>query len=274
MGILGKLPKVGGLMDVIRCDETNYLIWKWHPIGSISGFNNRENAIRFGSSIRVKEGEVAVFFYTQNDGTIQDFIEGPYDGILETKNLPVISNIIGLAYEGDTPFQAEVYFINLAEIIQVQFGVPYFDIFDPRFLDFGVPTAVRGRITFNIKDYAEFIKLHRLADFDLQTFQSQIKDAVVRYVKSVVANVPQDQNIPVVQIERKISLINDLVEKDIRERLEKDFAVNITAVDINAIEIDKSSEGYKQLKAITQDIATANIQNQSEVNIKNMHDMQ
>ena len=75
---------------------------------------------------------------------MQDFIEGPFDQILKTANLPVLASIVGLAYEGGTPFQAEVYFINLAKIIQVKFGVPFFDVYDPRFADFGVPVAVRG----------------------------------------------------------------------------------------------------------------------------------
>lgn len=261
--------KSGGFMDEIRCDESSYLIWKWHPKGSQQGNNNRENAIRWGSSLRVKEGELAIFVYNKRDGLIQDFIEGPYDQILKTENLPVLSSIVGLAYEGGTPFQAEVYFINLAEVIQIPFAVPFFDVYDPRFLDFGVPTAVRGKITFNIADYREFIKINRLSNFDLNAFQTQIKDAMARYVKGIVANVPAEKNIPIVQIEREILRINELVEVTVRERFEKDFGVNITAVDINAIEVDKTSEGCIQLKKVTQDIATATAQAQNEINIKN-----
>ena len=67
--------KTGGFMDEIRCDEPSYLIWKWHPSGSQPGANNRENAIRWGSSLRVKDGEVAVFVYKQKDGTMQDFLQ-------------------------------------------------------------------------------------------------------------------------------------------------------------------------------------------------------
>ena len=86
-------------------------------------------------------------------------------------------------------------------MIQVKFGVPFFDIYDPRFLDFGVPVAVRGTVSFQIRDYKEFIRLHRLTTFDLNEFQVQIRDAVARYVKDTVANAPAAHNIPVVQIE-------------------------------------------------------------------------
>lgn len=263
MALFGK-PRAGGFMDEIRCDEPSYLIWKWHPQGSRVGYNNRENAIRWGSSLRVKDGEVAVFVYKQRNGIMQDFIEGPFDQPIKTANFPVLASIMGLAYEGGTPFQAEVYFINLSRIIQVKFGVPFFDIYDPRFMDFGVPVAVRGTISFSIADYREFIKLHRLNSFSLDDFQRQIRDAVSRYVKDVVANAPAQNNIPLIQIETKTAQINDVIEMDIRERLKDSFGVNVSGVDIGAIELDKTSEGYRQLMAVTKDIAMIRTQAEME----------
>lgn len=264
MGLFDKNKRTGGFMDEIRCDETSYLIWKWHPSGVQSGETVRENSIRWGSSLRVKDGEVAVFVYKQKDGTMQDFIAGPYDQIIKTANFPILASIVGLAYEGGTPFQAEIYFINLAQIIQVKFGVPFFDVYDPRFDDFGVPVAVRGTISFKISDYRQFIKLHRLNSFNLVDFQKQIKDAVSRYVKDVVANAPAAHNIPLVQIETKIAQINDVAELDISERFKENFGVTVSGVDISAIELDKSSDGYKQLMAVTKDITSTKIKAETE----------
>ena len=260
MALFNKNNRKGGFMDEIRCDEPSYLIWKWHPSGVQSGQTVRENSIRWGSSLRVKDGEVAVFVYKQPNGVMQDFIVGPFDKIIKTENFPVLASIVGLAYEGGTPFQAEVYFINLAQIIQVKFGVPFFDVYDPRFSDFGVPVAVRGTISFKISDYRQFIKLHRLNTFNLEDFQKQIRDAVTRYVKDVVANAPAVNDIPLVQIETKTAQINDVAEYDISERLKETFGVDVSGVDIGAIEIDKSSDGYRQLMAVTKDITATKVQ--------------
>lgn len=260
MGLFDRSNRKGGFMDEIRCDEPSYLIWKWHPSGSQVSENQRENSIRWGSSLRVKDGEVAVFVYKQKNGTMQDFIVGPFDETIKTANFPVLASIVGLAYDGGTPFQAEVYFINLAQIIQVKFGVPFFDVYDPRFSDFGVPVAVRGTISFKISDYRQFIKLHRLNTFNLEDFQKQIRDAVTRYVKDVVANAPAVNDIPLVQIETKTAQINDVAEYDISERLKETFGVDVSGVDIGAIEIDKSSDGYRQLMAVTKDITATKVQ--------------
>lgn len=271
MGFFARNNRKGGFMDQIRCDEPSYLIWKWHPAGTQAGANKRENAIRWGSSLRVRDGEVAVFVYPQNDGTMQDYIVGPYDQMIETANFPVLASIVGLAYAGGTPFQAEVYFINLAKIIQVRFGVPFFDVYDPRFLDFAVPVAVRGTISFGITDFREFVKLHRLSTFSLEDFQREIRDAVIRYVKDAVANAPSANNIPVVQLESKTAQINDVVEYNIAQRLKENFGVTVSGVDISAIEIDKQSDGYRQLMAVTKDIFSGEAKAQAEARVRDIY---
>lgn len=273
MGFFSK-SKSGGLMNVIRCDQPEYLVWKWRPEGQDANSTKRENSIRYGSSLRVKDGEVAVFVYKQKDGTMQDYILGPYDETIKTANFPVLSSIVGLAFGGDSPFQAEIYFINLSGNIQIRFGIPYFDVFDPRFMDFAVPMAVRGTITFNITDYKAFIKLNRLINFEIEDLKSQIKDAVTKYVKQIVANCPVDNQIPVLQIERKVLEINDMITNYLAPRLSNDFGVTLKGLDISAIEPDKESEGYQKLRSITADLTAKTVQAQTDINIRNMEETQ
>ena len=246
MALFKNNPK-GGIMDIIRCDETGYLIWKWHPEGSIEGETAKENSIRWGSSLRVKSGEAAIFVYHSNGEQIQDFILGPYDSILQTENLPIISSAIGLAYNGNTPFQAEVYFINLAQMLQIKIGVPYFDVADSRYPDRGVPTSVRGVMNFKITDVADFIQKYQLRTISLDEFRGTIKAATTKYVKNVVANAPDEYGIPVTQLEKRILEINEIIEKYLRKRLLDEFGATVTSIDISDIEIDKTSANYKFL---------------------------
>lgn len=272
MGLFGNKSE-GGLMDVIRCDEQEYIVWKWRPSGEANS-TKKENAIRYGSSLRVKDGELAVFVYQQKDGSMQDFIIGPYDQTIKTANFPVLTSIVGAAFGGASPFQAEIYFINLSGNVQVKFGIPYFDVFDPRFLDFAVPMAARGTITFNLTDYKAFIKLNRLINFELEDFNKQIKDAVTKYVKGVITNIPADKGIPVLQMERKLLEINEIVAAYLKPRLENDFGVNMKGLDLATIEVDKESQGYAELRKVTAEQTTKTTVAQTDVNIKNLEDMQ
>jgi membrane protease subunit (stomatin/prohibitin family) len=272
MGLFGNKSE-GGFLDVIRCDEQEYLIHKWRPSGEANS-TKKENAIRYGSSLRVKESELAVFVYKQKDGSVQDFIEGPFDQTIKTANFPVLSNIVGAAFGGESPFQAEIYFINLAGNNQIRFGVPYFNVYDPRFLDFGVPVAARGTITFNITDYKSFIKLTRLINFELDDFKKSIKDALTKNIKGIITNIPESNNIPVLQMERKILEINDLIKPRLQDALENDFGVNLKRFDLATLDFDKESEEYQKLVKVTREQQEKTTVAQTDVGIKNLEDTQ
>jgi hypothetical protein len=276
-------------MDVIRCDQPDYLVWKWRPEVAEAVDETREdaeatrhgvhstvkeNAISYGSTISVKDGEVAVYVYHQKDGTLQDFIEGPYDGTIKTANFPVLSRVAGAFFGGNSPFQAEVYFMNLAGINQAPFGVPYFDVFDPRFPDLAVPVAVRGIITFKLVDYKAFIKLHRLIDFNKEAFRKQIKAGISGYIQGIVSGLPSEHGIPVLQLTTRILKVKEIAEGYIKPRRESDFGVTVSSVDIEAIEVAKDSEGYGRLMNVTQNLVEQTAQAQTEVNIQNMRDTQ
>ena len=238
------------MKNLICCDEQNYIIWKWRPDGKLLGESKRENGIRWGSYLRVREGEVAVLVYPQIDGPQQDYIYGPFDRILETDNLPVLADIMGLVNGGNAPFQAEVYFINLADIIQVRFGVPFFDVFDSVHTAYSVPVAVRGVINFRIEEIERFIRLHKLANFTMEDFQKKIKATINRYVKDIVCDAPEKYGVSVLQLERKMTLINEEIELVLSHILDEDYGIFVTGLDINAMEIDKDSDDYQNLLAI------------------------
>lgn len=250
MGFFGDGLSKRKFVDEIRCDESNYLIWKWNRGKDEASGNSKGNRIRYGSTIRVKEGEVAVFSYRdeEEDEVVLDYIVGPYDGDLDPSSTPDITNLLGLAYGDECSFTGEVYFINMADIIQIKFAVPYFDVFDSEDSSITIPVAVRGTMSFNIANYKKFIALHTLDNFSVQDFKNQIKDSMIRYVKGIILTAPGERNIPIIQLERRIEEINQLVEEKIIPRFLTDFGVTVTAVDIAAIEINKASQGYGLLK--------------------------
>ncbi len=235
MGFFSKILGSNDSQTIVRCDEAEFLIWKYQG-----------GAVKSGTSIIVKDGEVAVLV-----GSSQTTIEGP-------ANTTASEDL------------SEVFFINLAGSNVVRFAVPYFGVNDPRYPDLNVPVAVRGSINFNIEDYKGFIRMHRLVGFDMEAFQKKIKDAVIKYVKSVVSNIPTDHSIPVVQMEKKILEIGEILNQYLKQRLAIDFAINVRAVDLNAIEYDADDESYKQLRALTQGQAAEMSQTQHKINMDQM----
>lgn len=59
-----------------------------------------------------------------------------------------------------------------------------------------------------------------------------------------------------------------------KERLSEDFGVIVSGIDINAIEFDKSSDGYRQLMSVTQDVTSATIKAETAAKVKDIADRQ
>jgi hypothetical protein len=62
---------------------------------------------------------------------------------------------------------------------------------------------------------------------------------------------PTNANIPVIQIERSIDIVNDLLSQRLKPIVEDDFGVNLKRIDISDITIDKESTGYANLFKVT-----------------------
>jgi len=75
---------------------------------------------RIGSQVIVRESQVAVFF---RDGKALD-VFGPGRHTITTANIPLLVNLIGKAFSGQTPFKAEVYFVSTREFLDLKWGTP------------------------------------------------------------------------------------------------------------------------------------------------------
>ena len=101
----------------------------------------------------------------------------------------------------------------------------------------------------------------------------QIRDAVCKYIKSIVTNIPFDTGLPVIHLERKIFEVSSVLQPILKQRLESEFGVTTSSVDISDIELDKSSEGYRELKAVTTEIISEQEKAKSAINIRQMEGM-
>jgi len=75
---------------------------------------------RIGSQVIVREAQAAVFY---RDGKALDTF-GPGRHTIATANIPLLVNLIGKVFSGETPFKAEVYFVNMREFLDQKWGTP------------------------------------------------------------------------------------------------------------------------------------------------------
>ena len=160
---------------------------------------------------------------------------------------------------------------NLSKGSQINFAIPFFDVFDPRLMDTGVPVAVHGTIAYAIEDMDLFQSINKTEGFSDETFQQKLRSTVTKYIKGVVSNAPSDAQIPVVQLERKIMELSDIVQNKVAPQVERLFGIKVRNLDITSIYVDKDSRGYRELKALTADLEKENLMAKHNANLSNFN---
>ena len=160
---------------------------------------------------------------------------------------------------------------NLSKGSQVNFAIPYFDVFDPRLQDYGVPVSLHGAVVYAIEDMDLFHSVNRNEGYSDETFKNKLRGQLTKFIKSVVVNAPIDAQIPVVQIERKIFEISELIQQRVTPQVEKLFGITIRSLDITGINVDKESRGYRELKALTADLEKERMMAQHNAQISNFN---
>ena len=160
---------------------------------------------------------------------------------------------------------------NLSKGSQVTFAIPFFDVFDPRLQDYAVPVSVHGTIVYSIEDMNLFHSVNKNEAFSDETFQQKLRGTVTKFVKGVVTNAPSDAQIPAIQLERKILEISDLVQQYVKPQVERLFGIVVRQLDVTRIMVDKSSRGYRELKALTADLEKERVMAQHNAQISNFN---
>ncbi|MBS0196620.1 MAG: SPFH domain-containing protein [Planctomycetes bacterium] len=113
MDIFGKVKEklLNEIVDIIEWldDSRDTLVYR---------FQRYQNEIKYGAKLIVREGQVAVFV---NEGQIADVYK-PGTYTLETQNMPILATLKGWKYGFNSPFKAEVYFVNTRQFTDLKWG--------------------------------------------------------------------------------------------------------------------------------------------------------
>ena len=113
MGILDRLSPSAQFIEVIEWldQSSNTLVYRF-PV--------RDQEIKNGAQLIVRESQAAVFV---SEGQIADqFPPGRYT--IDGGNTPILSKLGAWKYGFNSPFKAEVYFVNTKQFTDLKWGTP------------------------------------------------------------------------------------------------------------------------------------------------------
>ncbi|MDR6967313.1 membrane protease subunit (stomatin/prohibitin family) [Flavobacterium arsenatis] len=211
--------------------DPNLLMWK---------FADEDKEIKNGAKLTVRETQIAVFL---NEGKLADvFLPGLHT--LSTENIPILSSLKGWRYGFNSPFKADIYFVNTRQFVNNKWGTPApIMMRDPEFGQ--VRIRAFGTYDIQIKDFETFFRQYAgsYKTFSIFELQYELRDFIAPKFGEVLAN----ESIAVKDVAGNVTELGKKVEPFLKPYFSQ-FGIDLTTFTITSVTLpDEVSAHYDKM---------------------------
>lgn len=223
------------LFDVIKCEVNDKeLVYKF----------SSEN-LRLGSLLVVYPTQTA--FFVKGGVILDEFICGTYT--LKTENIPLLGKLINLPFNGQTPFKAEVWFINQIAILDCKWGTASpIQIEDPKY-GIIVPIRAFGQYGFKIISPRQFLEslVSNMTSFTVEKLTNYFRGIIMSKLTNIVSEKLSQDGISVININSHISDISEFCQQRIGVEFEK-YGLKLENFNVIGINVQENDPSFIRLK--------------------------
>lgn len=192
-----------GLMDYLKGQFLEIIQWTDDSRDTLSWrFPDEDKEIKRGAQLIVRESQVVQFVYL---GQFGDTF-GPGKHTLNTDNIPILSTLKGWKYGFESPFKADVYFVNTRLFTGNKWGTS--NPIMMRDQDFGI-VRVRAFGTFDFKITDPRLFLKEVAGSDHHFRLDEFADTMRSRIVSIFTDALATAKVPVLDLATRYSELGD-----------------------------------------------------------------
>lgn len=224
------------LWDTIRGEFIDIVEWLDDTQDTlVYRFERHGNEIKNEAKLIVREGQAALFV---NEGQLADVFTKTGTFTLNTRNLPVLSTLKGWKYGFNSPFKAEVYFVNTRRFTNLKWGLKNpLMMRDP---EFGV-VRLRSFGTYGLRVADPGRLLTQLVSTNPTFSVDNIKDQIRNIIVSRFADILGESKIPVLDLAANYNELGDFILKQIQPEM-LDFGLEVTNMMVENISLPPKVE--------------------------------
>lgn len=227
------------LIDVVKIEMNDYELCKKFP----------SEDLRIGTQLVVYPTQIA--FFVKGGVVCDEFTAGTYT--LTTENIPILNKIVNLPFGGDSPFQAEVWFINLTTKLDMKWGTPSpIQLEDPKY-EIIIPVRAYGTYGIRVLHPKSLLQMFigNMRSFSAEKVHEYFKGQMLAHLNNAISSKMTEAKISILEINAHLldmslscqGVINRVFEKYGME------LVDFTFVSINIPQDDPSVIKLKEAKA-------------------------
>jgi membrane protease subunit (stomatin/prohibitin family) len=197
-------------------------------------FDRQGNEIKYGAKLTVRESQVAVFV---NEGVIADVLTpGIYE--LETNNLPIITSLQHWDHGFNSPFKAEVYFLNTKRFTDMKWGTKNpIMVRDPEFSM--VRLRAFGTYEIRITDPEQFLK--EIVGTDGHFTTDEVEEQLRNLIISNFTHILGESQIPILDLASNYNNFSKYMSEKIAPHF-SEYGLQLTKILVENISLPENVE--------------------------------
>ncbi len=178
--------------------------------------------------------------------------EGPFGAgrhTLSTANIPILREFMGLPFGGQSPFSAEVWFVNRATHLDVRWGTTDpIQLQDPKYHTM-VPIRAFGQYGIRIDQSKQFLLklVGTLSDFGTVTLSEYFRGAFMTRIKTEIANAIITRGVSVLDIATQLQWLSDALKVSLSGDV-SEYGVALAQFNIHSINMPEDDSAVVSLK--------------------------
>ncbi|MFK8114877.1 MAG: SPFH domain-containing protein [Rubripirellula sp.] len=225
-----------GLFDAIRSELIDIIEWIDDSHATLVWrFPRHKNEIKNGAQLIVRPGQMAVLV---SNGELADvYSPGHYE--LSTQNMPVLSTLQGWKYGFESPFKAEVYFVNTTQITDLKWGTPNpVMLRDP---EFG-PIRIRAFGTYVLRAVDPKALLKEIVGTDGEFAADDITELLRSIIAQAFADMLAKLQTPALDLASKYKEISENLRQEVCERIDDEYGLDCPQLFVVNISLPEAVE--------------------------------
>ena len=225
-----------GLLDYLKTQFLEIIQWQDDSRDTLSfRFPDEDKEIKRGAQLIVRESQVAQFVYLGQFGDTY----GPGKHTLNTDNIPILSTLKGWKYGLESPFKADIYYVNTRLFTGNKWGTA--NPIMMRDADFGiVRMRAYGTYDFHIVEPKLFLKEVAGTDdhFRLDEFADTMRSRLVSIFTDALATA----KVPALDVASRYTELGEALLPLINPTLQSKYGLEMTSFIVENVSVPPEVE--------------------------------
>ena len=239
--------KITHTMSIINKEQSMNIVdiisWEVNAQEVVHKFQS--DNLRLGTQLVVYPSQTA--FFVKGGRICDEFKSGTYT--IKTENIPLLGKIINLPFKGETPFKADVWYVNQIELLDCKWGTQNpFQIEDPKY-EVIVPIRAYGQFGFKIVDPRMFLErlVGNMSSFTTNKVIEYFRGVILSKLTTIIYNKLKEDNVTILNINSFVDELSQYAKENMRAVFKK-YGLEIPLFNIISITVNENDPSFIRLK--------------------------